>query len=147
MKVILLQDVENLGSKWEIKEVADGYARNFLISKNLAKPATPSEVEEAERLRAIAEEKAQKELESFEKIASQLDGYELKISVPTGDERQLYEGVGAQKISAALKEEGYSVTPKQVKIKEPIKELGEFPVTIEFEHGLEADIRVIVETE
>lgn len=147
MKVILLQDVENLGSKWEVKEVADGYARNFLIAKNLAKPATPSEVEEAERLRATIEAKAQKELESFEKIASRLDGYELKISVSTGDEGQLYEGVGAQKISAALEADGYSVTPKQVKIEEPIKELGEFPVTIEFEHGLEADIRVIVEAE
>jgi len=147
MRVILLEDVENLGKKWEVKEVADGYARNFLFAQNLAKPATPAETEEAERRRAVEEERSQRELENVEKLVSKLDGYELKISVSAGDEEQLYAGVGPQKISSALTSEGFTVSEKQVKLENPIKEVGEFPVTVEFDHGLEAEIRVIVEAE
>ena len=145
MKVILLEDVENLGKKWDIKEVADGYARNLLIPKKLVKPATEKEVEEAEKMQAAVEAKAQKELESVEKLASKLDGYELKISVSVGDEGQLYSQVSVTQVSSALAEAGFKVSSKYIKIKEPIKELGEFPVTIEFDHGLEVEIQVIVE--
>ena len=145
MKVILLKDVENLGKKWDIKEVADGYARNLLIPKKLVKPATEKEVEEAEKMQAAVEAKAQKELESVEKLASKLDGYELKISVSVGDEGQLYSQVSVTQVSSALAEAGFKVSSKYIKIKEPIKELGEFPVTIEFDHGLEVEIQVIVE--
>ena len=145
MKVILLEDVENLGKKWDIKEVADGYARNLLIPKKLVKPATEKEVEEAEKMQAAVEAKAQKELESVEKLASKLDGYELKISVSVGDEGQLYSQVSVTQVSSALAEAGFKVSSKYIKIKEPIKELGEFPVTIEFDHGLEVEIQMIVE--
>lgn len=147
MKVILLQNVENLGKKWEVKEVPDGYARNFLLPQNFVKPATPKEVEEAERLRAQEETHAQKELEKVEEVASKLDGYELKMSVAVGDEGQLYAAISPQKISEALEAEGFSISPKQIKISEPMKELGEFLVAIELDHGLEAEIRVIVEAE
>jgi len=147
MKVILLQNVENLGKKWDVKEVADGYARNFLIPQNLVKPATTAEIEQAEKMRAEMESKAQKELAGVEKLASQLDGYELKMPVQVGEEGQLYAAMSSQKISSALEAEGFKVSQKQIKISEPIKELGEFPVTLEFDHGLEVEIRVIVESE
>jgi len=147
MRVILLQDIDNLGKKWEIKEVADGYARNFLMPNGLVKPAAPREVEEAEKLRAQEEVRAKKELETVEGVVSKLDGYELKISVPVGEEGQLYSAVNRQKISSALKEAGFSVSLRQVRLETPIKELGEFPVTLEFDHGLEAEIRVILEAE
>lgn len=145
MRIILLQNVEDLGKKWEVKEVADGYARNFLIPRGFAKLATQNEIEEAERRRAEEEKRAKKELEAIEDIVSKLDGYELKISVAVGEEGQLYEGVNAQKISIRLKEEGFDVAPKQIQLKEAIKEPGEFAVTLELDHGLEAEIRVIVE--
>ena len=96
MKVILLQDVENLGKKWEVKDVSDGYAKNFLLPQGFVKPATRHEVEEAERLRAEEEARAQKELTAVEKIASQLDGYEVKITAPVGDEGQLYAAISSQ---------------------------------------------------
>ena len=147
MKVILLEDVENLGKKWDVKEVADGYARNFLIPQNLVKPASSAEIEQAEKMRQEAETKAQKELAGVEKMASQLDGYELKISVQVGEDGQLYAAVNSPKISSALGAEGFKVSQKQIKISEPIKELGEFPVVIEFDHGLEVEIQVIVEAE
>jgi large subunit ribosomal protein L9 len=147
MKVILLEDVENLGKKWDVKEVADGYARNFLIPQILVKPASSAEIEQAEKMRAETEAKAQKELAGVEKTASQLDGYELKIPMQVGEDGQLYAAVNSQKISSVLGAEGFKVSQKQIKIAEPIKELGEFPVMIEFDHGLEVEIRVIVEAE
>jgi len=147
MKVILLEDVENLGKKWDVKEVADGYARNLLIPKKLVKPATENEIAQAEKMQAAAEAKAQSELESVEKLASKLDGYELKISVSVGEEGQLYAQVSSAQISSALKADGFNLSEKYIKIKEPIKELGEFPVTLEFDQGLEVEIQVIVEAE
>jgi large subunit ribosomal protein L9 len=147
MRVILLENVENLGKKWEVKEVADGFARNFLIPNGLVKPATMTEVQEAERRRAEEEERAKKELEKVETVASRLDGYELKVPMAVGEDGQLYASVNAQKISSLLMEQGFRVEQKQIRLENPIKELGEFPVTLEFDHGLEAEIRVIVEAE
>lgn len=97
MKVILLQSVENLGKKWEVKEVADGYARNFLIPQKLVKPATPAEVEEAERLRVQEEKIAQRGLKKVEDLVAKLDGYELKMTVSVGDEGQLYSSINPKK--------------------------------------------------
>lgn len=147
MRVILLENVENLGKKWEVKEVADGFARNFLIPKGFAKPATTKEIEQTERRRQEEEERAKKELEKVETLVSRLDGYELKAKVAVGEDGQLYASINTQKISALLGEQGFEVAPKQIRLENPIKELGEFPVILEFDHGLEAEIRVIVEAE
>src|SRR3989344_1074857 len=145
MKVILLQDIETLGKKWEIKEVADGYARNFLIPNKLAKLATAQAVEEAELMIEKEDEQAKKDLESVESLVSRLDGYEVKIKMPVGEEGQVYSSVNTQNISSSLKEEGFEVSPKQIKLEEPINEIGELPVVVGFYHGLEAEITVIVE--
>ena len=147
MKVILLQDVENLGKKWEVKDVSDGYAKNFLLPQGFVKPATTREVEEAERLRVEEEARAQTDLEGVEELASKLDGYEVKIVAPVGDEGQLYAAISPQKISSVLEAEGFKISHKQIKISEPIKELGEFAVAVEFDHGLEVEIQVTVESE
>lgn len=145
MKVILLQNVENLGSRWDVKEVSDGYARNFLIPKGLVKPATTKDIEESERMRATAEATAEADLKQSEELATKLDGYELKIPIKVGEEGQLYAQISAKQIVACLLAEGFKVLEKQVKIKESIKEVGEFPVILELDHGLEVEIRVIVE--
>jgi large subunit ribosomal protein L9 len=145
MRVILLENVENLGKKWEVKEVADGFAKNFLIPQRLVKPATEVEVKEAELRRAEEEVRAKKELEKVEALVSRLDGYELKALMPVSEDGRLYASVNGEKISLLLEEQGFRVTPKQIRLENPIKELGEFPVTLEFDHGLEAEIRVIVE--
>ncbi len=145
MKVILLQNVEGLGNQWEVKEVADGYARNFLLPQGLAKPATPADIKEAEKRLLELEAQAETELKEVEGLAAKLDGYEIKIPVKVGAEGQLYAQVSAKQIVSALETEGFKVKEKHIKILEPIKELGEFSVTLEFDHGLEAEIRVIVE--
>jgi len=147
MRVILLQDVENLGKKYEVKDVKDGYARNFLIPKGLVKPATKEALECLEREKEIEEKKAEEELKEIQKLASEIDGLEVVIPVKVGEDGQLFEKIGPQRISEKLKELGFEIDKNQIDLPEPIKELGEFPIKIHLEHNLEAEIKVIVVAE
>ncbi len=144
MKVILLQDVEGLGKKYEVKEVKNGYARNFLLPGKMVKPATRESLKWLSDQKEIIEKKAEEDLKKAQELASQLDGYELSIAVKVGDEGQLFESIHSQKIVEKLKEAGFDVKKSQVKLENPIKELGEFPVSINLDHNLEAEIKVIV---
>lgn len=147
MKIILLKDVENLGKKYEIKEVASGYARNYLIPQHLAKKVTPEVLEWLKKTQEVEDEKSKEELEKTGKSASQIDGLELEIGVKIGDKDQLFEKITAQKISKKLKEIGYDIKKDQIGLENPIEELGEFPIKIKFNHNLEAEIKVIVTEE
>ena len=144
MRVILLQDIENLGKKYDVKEVADGYARNFLIPKGLAKPATEEALKWLETQKEAEAKKAEEELKMVQERATAIDGLEVIIPVKIGEDGQLFESITSQKISEKLKELGFEIRKTQIDLLEPIKELGEFPVKIKFEHNLEAEIRVIV---
>ena len=144
MRIILLQDVENLGKKYEVKEVADGYARNFLIPKGLAKPATKENLKWLETQKEIEVKKAEEELKKVEAVATNIDGQEIIIPVKIGEEGQLFESITSQKIYEKLKELGFEIKKSQIDLPEPIKELGEYPVKIKFEHNLEAEIKIIV---
>jgi len=136
-----------MGKKFEVKEVKDGYARNFLIPQGLAKPATEEVLAWLETQKEIEEKKAEEGLKKFQEAASSLDDREVIIPVKVGDDGQLFESVNSQKIAEKLKEVGFEVKKSQIILAEPIKELGEFPVKIKFEHNLEAEIRVIVTKE
>jgi len=144
MKVILLQDIENLGKKYEVKEVKNGYARNFLIPKGLAKPATKEALEWLESQKEIAVQKAEEELKKVQSLASAIDDQEIIIPVKLGEEGQLFESITVQRILDELKKLGFEIKKTQIDLSQPIKELGEFPVKIKFEHNLEAEIKVIV---
>ena len=147
MRVILLQDIEKIGKKHEVKEVKNGYARNFLIAKGLAKPATKEALKWLGLQKEIETKKAEEELKKAQQIASAIDGQEIIMPVKTGEEDQLFESITAQKISEKLKELGFDVKKGQISLTEPIKELGEFPIKIKFEHNLEAEIKIIVTEE
>ncbi len=144
MRVILLQDIDNLGKKYEIKEVKNGYARNFLIPKNLAKPVTQEALKWLETQKEIEAKKAEEELKKIQEKASTIDGQDVIISIKVGQDGQLFESITSQKIFERLKELGFDVKKTQIDLKTPIKELGEFPVKIKFEHNLEGEIKVIV---
>ncbi len=147
MKVILLQDVDKVGKKFQVKTVSDGYAKNFLFPKNLAKPATPEALKWLEMQEEIGRKKAEEHLQETEKIASSIDGAEVIVPVKVGDEGQLFESVNAQKIAEKLKELGVEIKKSQIILEEPIKELGEYPVKVKFDHNLEAEVKVIVSEE
>ncbi len=147
MKVILLQSVDKIGKKFEVKEVADGYARNFLLARNLGKKATPEALEWLEMQRELISTKAEEELKNTQDLASSLDDLEVPILVKVGEEGQLFESINAQKIAERLKEMGHELKKNQIKLEDPIKETGEFLVKIALEHNLEAEIRVIITEE
>ena len=147
MKVILLQDVEKLGKKFDMKEVANGYALNFLIPKGMAKKATKEMLEWLKMQKEILEKKAVEELKKTQDFASSIDGQEIMLSVKIGEEGQLFESITAQKIAEKMKELGFEIKKNQIDLIEPIKELGEFPIKIKFEHNLEAEIKLIITEE
>ena len=147
MKVVLLEDVEKVGKKYEVKEVADGFARNFLIPKNQAKLATKETMEWVKIKKEILENKAESELKKAQELASATDGLEVIMQVKVGDENQLFESITAQKIADKLKELGFEIKKNQIDLAEPIKEVGEYPVRIKFDHNLESQIQVIINGE
>lgn len=147
MKVILLQNVDKVGKKFQVKNVSDGYAMNFLFPKNLAKPATPEALKWLEIQMEIQSKKAEEDLKEVEVKVAGIDGAEIIIPVKIGDEGQLFESITAQKIADKLKESGLEVKKNQIILNSPIKEVGEFPVKIHFDHNLEAEIKVIITEE
>jgi large subunit ribosomal protein L9 len=144
MKVILLKDVEKLGTKGDIKEVADGYARNFLIPEKLAVLASKSEIAKLEEQKEIETRQAEEELARYQETATQMDGLELEIPVKIDEDGKLFGAVNANQISEKLQEKGFEIKKGQVKLEEPIKEIGEHEVIVELPHNLEARVKVIV---
>jgi len=144
MRVILLQNIKELGKKYEVKEVATGFARNFLIPKRLARPATREAMKWLKVHKEKEAKEAEKELKEIQEFAAKLDGLEVVIPVKSGEKKQLFGAVNSQNISKKLKELGFEIKKTQIDLGQSIKELGEFPVKIYFEHGLEAEITVVV---
>jgi large subunit ribosomal protein L9 len=142
MKIILLEDIEKVGKKYDVKEVKDGYARNFLIPKNLVKIANAKNMKWLEAQKQTKSAIAEEDLKKVEARASAIDGQEIVISVKVGDKGQLFESITGHKISEKIKELGTVVD-----LDEPIKELGEFPIKIKFEHNLEAEVKIIISEE
>ena len=147
MKVILLQDIEGLGKKYEVKEVKDGHARNFLIPKKMAKAATKQALKWLTDQKEVIEKEAEEDLKKAQELASQIDGLEVNIAVKVGDEGQMFESINSQKIADKLKEMGFEVKKSQIKLEDPIKEIGEFPINVSLSHNLEAEIKVIISGE
>lgn len=145
MKVILLQNIDNLGKKYEVKKVKAGYAKNFLIPKGLAKEASKENLEWLKIQKEKESEKAEKELKEFQALASKLDGQEITFNLKVGEDGKLFGSVNILKICQELEDLGFKIKKSQIELAGPIKELGEFPVKIKLPHGLEAEIRVIVE--
>jgi len=145
MKVILLDDVIGTGKKGDVKNVSDGYARNFLLPKGLAKTASADAVAfvQSEEKKRVKEAKS--ELLDAQRLASQLDGAEVEITAKVSNGGTLYAAVSAQKIADALKQQlKLHVHPAAIKLRTPIKEIGEHTVSVDPGHGLEAELRVIV---
>jgi len=144
MKIILIRDVENLGEKGDIKKVADGYARNFLLPNKLVKLANKKNLKEIERQKELTAIKSEGELKLLQKSVSKIDGQEIEISVKLKKNGEIYSSLSPLKISQAFKKKGLDIKKTQIKLKEAIKEVGEYPIAINFSHGLEAEVKVII---
>ncbi|OIO18294.1 MAG: 50S ribosomal protein L9 [Candidatus Magasanikbacteria bacterium CG_4_10_14_0_8_um_filter_32_14] len=148
MKVIFLKDIKGTAKKGDIKEVSDGYARNFLIKKGLVSIATDFELNKLASQDKKKAKQMEAELESQQKVAGRLDGEEIEIIAKVSNSGTLYAAITVAKLVQTIKKQlSVTVKPEQIKLKEPIKDVGEYDVHISFNHGLEANIRVIVSQE
>jgi len=147
MKIILTQQVRSLGKRGDVKEVSDGYARNFLIPKGLAAPATPQAVQEVERKKKKEARIAEVDLIKTEELANNLDGKAFEISAKINEDGTLYAAISPAKIAAVIKKNGHSIAADNVIINEPLKEVGEHEVTVSLNHGLEARVTIIIHGE
>ncbi len=145
MKVILLQNVPKLGPAYEVCDVAEGYARNHLIPNGKATPATKENLVWLEQVKEEKQAEMEKALQEAQQLASELDGYELTMSVNVGEKGELYEKITAEKIARQLQEEGFTaITADNIVLGTPIEEAGEYTVPVEFAHGLEAQLTVVI---
>jgi|SRR3989344_304028 len=146
MKVILLKNVPNLGQEGDVKEVALGYVRNFLIPRGLAEEATPEKIKAAEEKKAKKVQTAELDLAKAQELASKFNGQVIEVSARASEEGRLYAALPLAKIVAALKAKGLEVSKDSIKSSH-IKEIGEHLVKIELEHNLEAAITLIINPE
>lgn len=146
-KIILQENLDNLGTRGEIVEVADGYARNYLLPRKIALPATPGNLKQLERIRArLAKIEAQEHATATE-AASAVTGTTLTFERKVGQADQLFGSVTAADIAEGLAAQGIEVEKRKVVLREPIKVLGEYEVPVKFHHNVAAKIKVIVTRE
>ncbi|OHD54481.1 MAG: 50S ribosomal protein L9 [Spirochaetes bacterium GWF1_51_8] len=143
MKVILLENVVGLGRAGDIKNVRDGYARNYLLPMRFAELATRKTEEVIEKMREKLAKKAAEMFEGAEKLKEQLEQITLEIKAKAGEEEKLFGSVTSNQISAALKEKGYEVEKKKIAM-DHIKTLGEFSIKLKLDEGVNAALKVNV---
>lgn len=145
MKVILRKSINDLGREGEVVEVKPGYARNFLLPQNLAQAVSVGALGELTKHKVKLEQKRDKELEHLRSIADLIDGKEVVVAMDTGGEGKLYGAVHAAHIVAGLKGAlGVEVDRHKVDLVDPIKQIGEYEVTIRLLRDIRPKIKVKV---
>ncbi|WP_294965761.1 50S ribosomal protein L9 [Sulfurimonas sp.] len=148
MKVLLIKDVKSLGKKGEVKEVKDGYGKNFLVGKGFARHATPEILAQHAKDELIVAESLEKEVDALKKIASQLDKCEIIITKKLGQNGHLFGSVTKEEVAAALKEQhNIEIDKKHINEKIAIKTVGEHDLDFKLGHGLHATLHVDVQGE
>lgn len=142
MKVIFLKDVKGQGKKNEIKEVSDGYGKNFLINKGLAVLATPTSLKKLNQEKLQNQQKIELEKQQALKIKEQLDNISLKFKVKTGEHDKVFGSVSPKQIVAELKNKGFNIDKKMFKSTENVSYLGFHNVEIELYKGIDATLKV-----
>ena len=144
MKIILLKDVKGTGKAGEIKEVADGYARNFLIKKGLAEEATSVKINSLNIKKDAQDFHKQEEIKALKEQAKSLNGEKISVKIKCGENGKIFGSVTAKEISSALLEKGFSVDKKKILLKDGIKNLGSYTVEVKFLPDVFAKITVEV---
>lgn len=145
MKVLLIQDVDNLGYAGDVKKVADGFGRNYLIPRNMAVLATDGALKQAETVRKAAEKRRAHEMADAQAMANQLTGVELLFERRAGETGKLYGSVTSADIADEIKAKtGLEVDKRKVALPEPIRQLGQQDVTIKLMIDVATTIKVHV---
>lgn len=144
MRVILRQEVHNLGDAGDIVKVRPGYGRNFLIPRGLAIPATEGSVRQVEHQKRVAEAIRRKNLATAKSMKDRLEGAALSIRRETGEDDRLFGAVTNRDIAEALLAEGHEVDRRQIILDEPIKSIGLFTVPVRLHRDVTANIKLYV---
>lgn len=155
MKVILLENIKSLGNKYDVKEIKEGYARNFLFPRKLAKIATETAIKELELQKIKQEQQEQKLKLKAEKLAKDLSGREFKFEIKTGKKDEIFGSITKDKIKKALAENGIKA---EVLLDKPLKTLGEHQVEINLHplpiyrcgglgKGVKSEIKVVLHSQ
>ncbi len=148
MKIVLQEDVENLGKKGDIKEVSDGYARNYLMPRKLVEVATPHAINMAEKLKKQRAQEEQKKIKNLEKMADGIKGIKIELSEKVKEDGILFGSVKAEKILKALNNQVKAEFSKDmIQLDGPIKKIGEYPIKIRISKEIETEIKLIVKEE
>jgi large subunit ribosomal protein L9 len=142
MKVILTQVVDRLGKAGDCLNVKDGYARNFLFPKNLAKEATPANIKSLESLKKKQAVEDEAKLKEAKALADRIAALSVTIRAKSADEEKLFGAVTAEMISEALRSENISADKKDIVINEPIKKLGAYQVSVKVHPEIKAILKV-----
>lgn len=144
MKVILMQDVPQQGKKGEIKNVSDGYARNFLFPRQLAKPATDDVLRDLEAHRQADARREAQQLAVARAMAEKLNGYTVELPAKTGEGDRLFGAITSKQIADALTKAGFPVDKKKIHLPDAIHSLGVRTVAIKLHHDVTAQVQVHV---
>ncbi len=144
MKVILLEDIDTIGKMGDTVSVKNGYARNYLIPRNLALPATARNLKAHEHQLRDIERKVSKIVSEAQSLADKIAGVSLTFNRKTGEKGRLFGSVTNMDIADALKEKGLTIDRKDIVLPEPIKSLGEFDVQVKLHHDVSPVVKITV---
>ena len=147
MKVILKQDVEKLGRRGDVVNVAPGFGRNYLIPRQMALAVTPTNIKMIEIERQALKKKLEIEKKSFQSLAQKLNLVSLTFTRRAGEKDVIFGSVSSGDVKDALDRLGYDIDKKKILLDEPIKRLGNFSVPIKISHDDRAEIKVVVARE
>ena len=147
MKVVLLQDIRNVGRKYEVVDVKDGYGLNFLIPQKKAKTATAGVLKEVEQMRAKIEAERKMKEEELAQALGKIDGTEVNLSAKANEQGHLFAGIGREEILEALKtQHSIELDPSFLVLGEPFKEVGETELQVKALESI-ATIKVVIKGE
>ncbi|MDH4069947.1 MAG: 50S ribosomal protein L9 [Ignavibacteria bacterium] len=144
MKVILRKDLDNLGTVGSVVDVKDGYARNYLIPRDLVFPASKGNMRALEEEQKQASKRSNKEKKSSEHMAQELEKVSITLQMKVGEDEKLFGAVTSQMISDALAEKKITLDKRSIELEEPIKSLGIYDVPVKLPQGVAGNIKVWV---
>ena len=144
MKVILREDVRNIGSMGQIIDVADGFGRNYLVPKGLAVEANTKNIKSLEHEKKVIQEKAKKIRNQAQDLAGKISNTTLVIKAKAGEEGKLFGSVTTMDIAEQLKKEGFDIDKKKISMEEPIKRIGSHAVKIKIHPEIATEVKVQV---
>ncbi len=147
MKVILLQDIKNVGRKEQVIEANDGYARNYLFPKKLAIEASKDNMLKLQAKKTAEANKKKAEIEANKEIAKKIEKIELQIKAKSGENGKIFGGITSKEIAEELKiQYKFEIDKKKIVLKETIKNLGRFSAEIKFGDGINAKLTINVQS-